>query len=152
MRFIKPDPSFYYLWHMQNTFVTIARFPYSTEAQIVKGRLEADGIEVFLSDNLTIDTDPLISQAIGGVKLKVLAKDETQAKAILNSIKTYALNENGDPIKCPNCNETHIEVYSSITDFKSIFSFIMGFLTGTLPFSTRYHYKCEDCKTEFPIK
>ena len=59
---------------MQDTFVTIARFPYSTEAQIVKGRLEADGIEVFLRDNINIDTDPLVSQAIGGVKLKVLAR------------------------------------------------------------------------------
>ena len=37
---------------MQDTFVTIARFPYSTEAQIAKGRLEAVGIEVFLRDNL----------------------------------------------------------------------------------------------------
>ncbi|WP_373517624.1 ATP-dependent dethiobiotin synthetase BioD, partial [Pricia sp.] len=38
-------------------FTTVARFQYSSEAQIVKGRLEADGISVFLSDNITIDTD-----------------------------------------------------------------------------------------------
>ncbi len=137
---------------MSDTFVTIARFPYSSEAQIVKGRLEADGIEVFLRDNLTIDTDPLISQAIGGVKLKVLAKDEKEARAILKSIKTYALDDNGDSIKCPNCNETHIELYSSITDFKSFISFFIGILFGTLPLSTRYHYKCEDCNAKFPIK
>lgn len=137
---------------MQNTFVTIARFPYSTEAQIVKGRLEADGIEVFLRDNLTIDTDPLVSQAIGGVKLKVLAKDEEQARAILKSIKTYAVDDNGEAIKCPNCKQEHIELYSTITDFKSLLSFLIGFITGTLPFSTRYQYKCDDCKTEFPVK
>lgn len=41
------------------TFTTVAVFQYSSEAQIVKGRLESDGIEVFLADNLTIDTDPL---------------------------------------------------------------------------------------------
>ena len=46
---------------MSETFKTIARFQYSSEAQIIKGRLEADGIQVFLSDNLTIDTDPLVS-------------------------------------------------------------------------------------------
>ena len=60
---------------MSETFVTIARYQYSSEAQIVKGRLEADGIDVFLRDNITIDTDPLVSNAIGGVKLKVLSKD-----------------------------------------------------------------------------
>ena len=90
---------------MQNTFVTIARYQYSSEAQIIKGRLEADGIEVFLRDNITIDTDPLVSNAIGGVKLKVLAKDEKEARNILKSIKLYSLDDNGESIKCPNCNE-----------------------------------------------
>ncbi|WP_282043823.1 DUF2007 domain-containing protein [Winogradskyella flava] len=132
---------------MQDTFVTIARFPYSTEAQIVKGRLEADGIEVFLIDNITIDTDPLVSQAIGGVKLKVLAKDEAQARAILQSIKTYALDDNGNAITCPNCNNNSVNLYSTITGFKSFFSFIIGFVTGTLPISARYQYKCDDCET-----
>ena len=40
----------------KNAFVTIAKYQYSSEAQIAKGRLEADGIDVFLADNLTIDT------------------------------------------------------------------------------------------------
>ncbi|NRD22016.1 DUF2007 domain-containing protein [Winogradskyella litoriviva] len=137
---------------MQDTFVTIAKFPYSTEAQIAKGRLEADGINVFLRDNLTIDTDPLVSQAIGGVKLKVLAKDEEKARAILQSIKAYSLDDNGNPIICPNCKSQHIEMYTTIKNLKSLFSFLIGFITGTLPFSTRYQYKCEDCNTEFPLK
>jgi len=137
---------------MKETFVTIARYQYSSEAQIVKGRLEADGIDVFLRDNITIDTDPLVSNAIGGVKLKVLAKDETKAKDILRSIKMYSVDEEGNAIKCPNCNNEHVELYSTINDFKSLLSFLIGFLFGTLPFSTRYQYKCEDCKTEFPIK
>jgi DNA-directed RNA polymerase subunit RPC12/RpoP len=137
---------------MQETFITIARYPYSTEAQIAKGRLEADGIQVFLRDNLTIDTDPLVSQAIGGVKLKVLAKDEEKAREILQSIKAYALDDKGNPIICPNCKGEHIEMYTSITNFKSLMSFIVGFISGTLPFSTRYQYKCEDCSTEFPVK
>lgn len=137
---------------MQDTFVTIARFPYSTEAQIVKGRLEADGIEVFLSDNITIDTDPLVSQAIGGVKLKVLAKDEEKARAIFQSIKAYALDDDGNAIKCPNCKKEHIELYTTINSLKSFASFLIGIIAGTLPFSARYQYKCEDCNTEFPLK
>ncbi|WP_299102492.1 DUF2007 domain-containing protein [uncultured Winogradskyella sp.] len=137
---------------MQNIFVTIAKFPYSTEAQIAKGRLEADGIDVFLRDNLTIDTDPLVSQAIGGVKLKVLAKDEEKARVILQSIKAYSVDDDGNPIVCPNCKGEHIEMYTTITNLKSLMSFLIGFITGTLPFSTRYKYKCEDCNTEFPIK
>lgn len=137
---------------MTNKFVTIARYQYSSEAQIVKGRLEADGIDVFLIDNMTVDTDPLVSNAIGGVKLSVYADDALKARHILKSIKAYSVDDNGNPIVCPNCSNTHVELYSTIKDFKSLVSFFIGFLFGTLPFSTRYHYVCEDCKTEFPVK
>ncbi|NJW54799.1 DUF2007 domain-containing protein, partial [Salinimicrobium sp. CDJ15-91] len=56
---------------MKEIFSTVAVFQYSAEAQIIKGRLESEGINSFLVDNHTIDTDPLVSNAIGGVKLKV---------------------------------------------------------------------------------
>ncbi len=137
---------------MSNTFITIARYQYSSEAQIIKGRLEAEGIEVFLRDNITIDTDPLVSNAIGGVKLKVLSKDEKAARAILNSIQSYSKDDNGNAIKCPNCHEERVGLYSTITDFKSFFSFIIGVISGTLPFSTRYQYKCEACDTVIVTK
>ena len=137
---------------MSETFVTVARFQYSSEAQIVKGRLEADGIDVFLRDNITIDTDPLVSNAIGGVKLKVRAEDEKEAKKILRSIKVYAVDDEGNPISCTNCNAHEVEMYSSIDSVKAFLSFLIGIITGTLPFHTRYKYVCENCKHEFPIK
>jgi len=136
----------------ENTFVTIAKYQYSSEAQIAKGRLEADGITVFLADNVTIDTDPLVSNAIGGVKLKVYAEDEWKAREFLKSIKAYSRDDNGEPIKCPNCNEEHVELFSTVNSFKSLMAFLFGIITFTLPFHTRYKYICEDCKTEFPIK
>lgn len=134
---------------MSNTFTTIARYQYTTEAQIIKGRLEADGIEVFLKDHLTIDTDPLVSNAIGGVKLQVLSRDAMKAKHILSTINKYSLDDDGNQIECPNCGSGKIELYSTITNFKSFFAFLAGFLFGTLPFHTRYKYKCETCKTQF---
>ena len=137
---------------MKSTFVTIARYQYSSEAQIVKGRLEADGIDVFLKDNITIDTDPLVSNAIGGIKLKVRSEDEKEAKAILKSIKAYAIDDNGNPILCPSCGKNEVELYSTIDSLKAFLSFLIGIITFTLPFHTRYKYICENCKTEFPVK
>lgn len=137
---------------MSEMFKTIARFQYSTEAQIIKGRLEAEGIEVFLQDHLTIDTDPLVSNAIGGVKLKVLTQDVLKAKHVLNSINQYSLDDEGNPITCPECKSDKIELFSTIKDLKAFFAFLFGFLLGALPFHTRHNYKCENCKTEFPIK
>lgn len=134
------------------TFTTVAVFQYSSEAQIIKGRLESDGIEVFLADNLTIDTDPLVSNAIGGVKLKVLSYQATEARKILNSIKQYSIDDEGNSIQCPNCKSTHIELFSTIKDLKSLFWFLFGFLFSSLPFYTKHKYRCEMCDTEFDLK
>lgn len=137
---------------MSPTFKTIAKFQYSAEAQIIKGRLESEGIEVFLSDHLTIDTDPLVSNAIGGVKLKVLAKDALRAQHILETINKYSVDDDGNAILCPNCNSSKVAMFSTIKDFKSFFYFMVGFLFGTLPFYAKDKYRCDDCKTEFDIK
>lgn len=137
---------------MSDTFKTIARFQYSTEAQIIKGRLEADGIQVFLFDNLTIDTDPLVSNAIGGVKLKVLSVDALKAQHILEMIKKYSVDDDGEPILCPNCRSKEITLFSTIKDFKSFFAFLFGFLSGTLPFYIKDKYRCNNCQTEFNMK
>ncbi|PWI30524.1 hypothetical protein DI383_03480 [Flavobacteriaceae bacterium LYZ1037] len=137
---------------MTETFKTIARIQYSSEAQIIKGRLEAEGIEVFLSDNLTIDTDPLVSNAIGGVKLKVLSHQSEDAKEILESIRKYSMDDEGNSISCPNCHNEKIELFSTIKDAKSLIWFIFGVLFSGLPFYTRHKYRCETCQTEFDLK
>ncbi|SDL67686.1 DUF2007 domain-containing protein [Kriegella aquimaris] len=132
-------------------FSTVASFQYSSEAQIVKGRLEAEGIRVFLSDNLTIDTDPLVSNAIGGVKLKVRFEDEDDAISILKSINRYSIDDQGNAVVCPNCNSKKVDYFTNVKDFKSLISFLVGFIFGVLPFYTKYEYRCENCKNKFNI-
>lgn len=132
-------------------FSTVASFQYSSEAQIVKGRLETEGIPVFLSDNLTIDTDPLVSNAIGGVKLKVRSEDEDRAISILKSINRYSMDDQGNKIVCPNCNSKKVDYFTNVKDFKSLVSFLVGFIFGVLPFYTKYEYRCDNCKNKFNI-
>ncbi|GER60312.1 hypothetical protein ULMA_24200 [Patiriisocius marinus] len=134
---------------MNQKFTTVAVFSYSSEAKIIRGRLEADGIQTFLSDELTIDTDPLVSNAIGGIKLKVLTEDVEKAREVLDSISAYSLTNEGEKIICPNCESTKINYFTHIEDVKSLMAFIFGFLFGGLPFHTKYEYKCEICKSKF---
>lgn len=136
----------------EDKFTTIARFQYSSEAQIVKGRLEADNVRVFVSDNLTIDTDPIVSNAIGGVKLKVYSEDKMRAIEILKSINQYSTDDEGKEILCPNCNSQKVEYFTNVKDFKSLFFFLIGLLFGVLPFYTKYEYRCENCKNKFNIE
>jgi DNA-directed RNA polymerase subunit RPC12/RpoP len=137
---------------MEEKFKTVAIFQYSTEAQIIKGKLESEGIKVFITDNFTIDTDPLVSQAIGGVKLKVLAEQEAKAIKILKEINEYSLDDEGRAILCPNCKSDKVEFSSTIKDIKSLISFVFGLFIGLLPFYIKRKYRCDDCKTEFDLK
>ena len=137
---------------MKNTFVNIARFQYSSEAQIVKGKLQSEGIEVFLVDQVLIDTDPLVSQAIGGIKLNVYADDEDRARTILSEIHNYSLDDDGERVVCPNCESSLVKVYTHIKDVRSFFAFLFSFLTLALPIHYNYDYHCENCEEKFSLK
>jgi len=137
---------------MKETFSKIAVFQYSSEAQIIKSRLEAEGIEVFLFDQFTVDTDPLVSNAIGGIKLKVWAEDEPKALKILESISQYSLDDEGDEILCPICNSSKVELYTNIRDVKSFFFFLCSFLTTAMPLYSRHQYHCNNCHQNFDLK
>ncbi|MDD3652837.1 MAG: DUF2007 domain-containing protein [Desulfotomaculaceae bacterium] len=63
--------------------VTIATFLNVTEANIVKGLLESEGIQVFLYDERAAIN---FVNYIGGVRLVVKQSDEERAKTIIQLI------------------------------------------------------------------
>lgn len=136
---------------MKNTFSKIAVFTYSSEAQIIKSRLEAEGIEVFLFDQFTVDTDPLVSNAIGGIKLKVWAEDEEKALRILNTISTYSLDDKGWKIECPICGSYRVESFKMVRDIKSFFHYMKMFFISFSPEKPKYNYHCNHCKQNFNL-
>ncbi|WP_240473024.1 putative signal transducing protein [Eudoraea adriatica] len=102
---------------MDQEFYTLGAFEYAADVQIIKGKLESEGIPVFLKDENTINTDPLISHAIGGVKLQVYSRDKEMALNIYNEIRSYALDNKGNLVTCPNCKAQRSEVYYSRKSF-----------------------------------
>lgn len=58
-------------------------FDYPHPMQIVKGRLEAEGIPCHVKDELTVQMHHFISTGIGGIKLQVNRKDYNRAVRIL---------------------------------------------------------------------
>ena len=71
------------------SFTTIKTFMFPSESYILKGRLESEGVNCYLKDELQVQTNPLNSNAIGGVKLQVQSDQLEDAKRILeeNGIK-----------------------------------------------------------------
>jgi len=125
---------------MNNSYTTLAVFDYSTEANLVKSKLDSEGIKTMLMDEKTIDTDLLVSQAIGGVKLQVHNNDLDKALIIYNEIRAYRKNENGNEIYCVKCNSTRI--LTAPAQRKNIFYMLF-------PFFEKTKFICNDCKTVF---
>jgi predicted RNA-binding Zn-ribbon protein involved in translation (DUF1610 family) len=135
---------------MENVkFCQIANYQFSSEAYLFKGKLESEGIEVFLQNENTINTDPLLSNALGGVKLFVNSEDVLQSKQILDAIPEYSLDDKGELLSCPNCGSQKITMVTTIKDFKSFLAFIYGLLTLSMPLFSKQKYKCENCNFEF---
>lgn len=135
---------------MENSkFHKIANYQYTSEAYLFKGKLESEGVEVFLQNENTINTDPLLSNALGGVKLFVKSEDVMKAKQILDSIPEYSVDDKGKLLSCPNCGAQKIEFLTTVKDLVSLVNFIFGILLSIFPFYTKYKYRCESCKFEF---
>ena len=133
---------------MDETFELLKTFPYSAEAYICKGKLESEGIHAYLKDHNIIDSDPLYSQAVGGVKLFVAKGDAEKAKEILASIPEFSIDDSGKAIKCPNCGAEKVEMATSVKNEKSILGFLPALLFGVFPF-IKYRYRCRECGFEF---
>ncbi|MEH6680717.1 MAG: DUF2007 domain-containing protein [Sediminicola sp.] len=128
---------------MKRELYTLGAFEYVADVQIIKGRLESEGIPVFLKDEHTLNSDPMISHAIGGVKLQVYTWDMERALGIYNEIRSYALDSHGLPLRCANCKAQRLEAY-----YKGKNLFYKLF-----PFFEKKKYKCLNCNmiTFYPL-
>jgi hypothetical protein len=69
-------------------FVRVAAFDDYISAHIAMGRLKDEYINCYLQDENTVTIDPLLSNAIGGIKLMVAASQAERALQILNEPAT----------------------------------------------------------------
>jgi len=84
-----------------DNFITIMTFTYPAKLAVLRTRLEADGIECRVLDELTVQTNPFFSNAIGGIKLQVRESDVQKAAAILKA-GGYIKDEDLQPPQTPN--------------------------------------------------
>lgn len=128
--------------------ITIHTCDNSFEAHNLKNRLEAENIQAFIFDENLISLQPLYSQAIGGIKLKVDIQDVPSAEAILHAIDTdqYQIDREWSTLMCPNCGCNQIN--HNIKDFNnlpSIIALLFSFLFLVCPIYWRNRSQCEDC-------
>jgi hypothetical protein len=90
-----------------NNWVTVASFTYSHEAHMAKTVLSFNGLEVKLVDEMTVQINQHIGNAIGGIKLQVADVDVELANRILE--------ESGYSILTPETTNTFFQHFNSVT-------------------------------------
>lgn len=131
--------------------VTVARYETSIKAHIVKAHLEGQGLVCFIFDEHLIDMNPLYSNAIGGVKIKVRRRDLEEAAGLVQALeeKPYT-NDNDELITCPNCgSDKYYSNFNSIRNPGSILAMIASFAIAVFPIYRKQVFRCKNCDTEF---
>ena len=68
-------------------FITIAVFDYIHEIEILKHRLDQEGLQYFFENEIMSSFAPMYSTALGGIKLKIHPNDIETVKSILREMR-----------------------------------------------------------------
>lgn len=127
------------------TFIAIRSFDNYIDANIIAGKLQTEGIVCFLRDEYTVTIDPILSNAIGGIKLTVPENQAERAKALLLQFD----DEKKSILKCPKCGSDNVAYISNPANSGNWLSAIVTFLFGSYAVSIKKNYRCFDCGYEF---
>jgi Zn finger protein HypA/HybF involved in hydrogenase expression len=116
------------------------------EAHIAKGVLEEEGINCWLKDENTVTIDPILTNAVGGIKVMVAEENAQQAREILERLR----KEQKAAVVCPNCGSHNVELVSTPRKAINWLSAITTFFLGDYAMSIDKVQHCFDCKHEFP--
>jgi predicted RNA-binding Zn-ribbon protein involved in translation (DUF1610 family) len=126
-------------------FVVAQVFTNYIDANIIMGRLEEEGINCWLKDENTVTIDPILTNAVGGIKLMVA---ETQAERAFELLREFR-NEQQSVLKCPRCGSTNVEFVTTPRKASNWIGVIVGFLFTNFALSADRVYHCFNCGFEF---
>jgi hypothetical protein len=94
---------------MDDQLVTVGSFSLAPQAESVKLLLEQEGIQAFIADENTVNTNWFLGPALGYIKVQVLSSQLDAANEILRQHPTAlgpVSDETDDaPLKCMVCGE-----------------------------------------------
>ena len=136
---------------------TLVQFKYYTnslEANRDKQILKNNGLESFIANEQTIQSDWLLSQALGGIQLQVFDDEKEKAIEIINNflenehtsleVEHTILNPEFD-FTCPKCGSNHLYRDENPGGLFGVSLLVLGF-----PRKAPSHlYHCYYCNNEF---
>jgi DNA-directed RNA polymerase subunit RPC12/RpoP len=125
-------------------FVPVKTFDSYISANIWLGKLLDAGIRCYLKDEYTVTIDPILTNAIGGIKLCVDADQLQQCRELVLAFE----HQDRQRLQCPKCSSMNVE-YISKPGATNWFSAISSWILGSYAVSASQVYHCFNCGEEF---
>lgn len=148
---------------MEEQLIVLKTYMYPSEAYPLMSKLESEGINCFLDGENTITVHPFLSNAIGGVKLKIRESDAETALNIIRESETESTIDKETSEKeipagfsygfikvetfCPECDSTMV-FRKKMPAWQIALSIVLLPLYLPLLFAKKKHY-CADCGYEW---
>lgn len=140
--------------------ITLETFYDPMRAHIVRARLQESGINCFLADEHTITLNPFYNNALGGIKLKVFARDVAKCHTILAEDVALESQQitNGvaeDITICPHCGSANVRYGIATTNrygwMGVVLSIFFSIVTAITPYplTNRKVWHCFECGDDF---
>jgi ribosomal protein S27AE len=123
--------------------ITLRSFDNYFLANITLTKLQDAGVECYLKDENTVTIDPILSNAIGGIKLVVKETDASDAKQLLQQFDEEYLKS----VKCPKCSATEITLVTK-PGASNYITAIFTWLFSSYAVAAESIYQCGKCGYE----
>jgi len=131
-------------------FVTVGAYNNPIEAHLAKGRLEVEGIPAYLAHEHHVWANWVYSQALGGVKVQVLAENANSAASILDAHNKGEYEESLEGVVpgvdeniCPKCGSRKYQSKFPIGMILLVL-LTLGLVSIIFP-PRREHHTCMEC-------
>src|SRR4051812_6169429 len=126
-------------------YVELRSFDNYIEANIVMNMLRHSGINCHLKDENIITIDPLLSPALGGMKLMVHHVDAEKAWDLMDRAEQEYLRQ----IPCPVCKSHRLQAISITREHKCRLAALVSMLLNGHSVEMRKIYRCANCGYDF---
>lgn len=124
--------------------IVVRSFDNYIDANIILSKLEQEGVQCFLQDEFTVTIDPILTNAIGGIKLVVPQQQAEEAKSLLVQFDA----EKRAQLKCPACHSHNIELITNPRRSGNWLSALLSFSLASYAVGVKQVYHCFDCGFE----
>jgi hypothetical protein len=126
-------------------FVELRSFDNYIEANIVLLMLQQSNVNCHLKDEHIVTIDPLLSPAVGGMKLMVHHGHVERAWELLNEAEEQYLKS----ISCPVCKKHTLKTVAVTREYKCKLSALASMVLNGRPVELKKVYQCTSCGYDF---